>query len=661
MKTAKSKSFVLVIILFFIVLNGELQAQPQPTDVFREYKWTGPWVNGSSWQRVTDPDASHSGAAQFLPNPVNSITIYTTGAIKIEAYIERLQCHAGTFNKRIRLNGNSWIQIPEADAISPGTPDCYLTMIYPTVEIPLSHVNNGYNTLELTAGGQICHDFGWGQWLCYGVTFRVYYSASEPHPTGSMTSPVAGATIGENPTISATAVPGDYPIKQVDFIGYYEDWNYQGDNIWRQWQYIYYHGDIRKHLGTDHTSPYSIIWNTSWVPDQDQPIKIMARIVDTSDMVYMTEAVDNITFQREGISIKLHKCYDIPEKWQTRSGSTHSCHVDINEDLRNAVAAKMYICSWSGYYAESIGINGYQLVSNIGYLYNLSYNEITVPINYLVEGQNAPYTFSSTQEHGIEVQWPGLPLKVKYLLPPVGDFTHDLVVNFEDVKVLTDDWLVSDFVLTGLVSYYKFNGDANDSVNGNHATEVGGPTYNPGFHGQAIDLDGNDDYVDCGNDSSFNITDSITLSALIKGTFNNGWDGIIAKGYDWMLSRGIGDEAVFFCIGVGSVLGTTNINDNQWHHVVGVYDGLRLFLYVDGKLDGFKQASGSLMVSGSNVYIGGSASTSFNGLIDNVRIYNRALSVEEIRTLYSGPDIDLFNDFYINLKDFAVLADNWLH
>jgi hypothetical protein len=320
----------------------------------------------------------------------------------------------------------------------------------------------------------------------------------------------------------------------------------------------------------------------------------------------------------------------------------------------------MYICSWSGLYAQGIGINGYQLVYSIGYLYNLSYNEITVPINYLVEGQNPPYTFSSTPEHGIEVQWPGLPLKVKYLLPPVGDFTSDLVVNFEDVKVLTNDWLVDEFVLDGLVSRYKFDGDAGDSVGGNDGTEVGGPTYAAGLHSQAINLDGSNDYVNCGNDSSFNITDSITLSALIKGTFNNSWDPIIAKGLDWQLTRGMGNEAFFYCLGPGFIIGSTNINDDQWHHVVGVYDGLRLSLYVDGKLDSFKQASGSLMVSGSNLCIGGSASTSFNGLIDDVRIYNRALSVEEIRTLYSGPAIDLFNDFYINLKDFAVLAEHWL-
>jgi len=248
----------------------------------------------------------------------------------------------------------------------------------------------------------------------------------------------------------------------------------------------------------------------------------------------------------------------------------------------------------------------------------------------------------------------------EYIVPPMGDFTGDYVVDFEDLKILTDDWLVTDYVLTGLVSHYKFDGDANDSVNGNHGTEVGDPCYAPGMHGQAISLDGSGDYVDCGNDSSFDITGSITLSALIKGTFNSNWDPIISKGFNWQLTRGMGNEASFFCIGLGSLLGTTNINDDQWHHVAGVYNGSKMDLYVDGQLDASKSTSGSLSFSSSNVYIGGSPSASFNGLIDDVRIYDRALSADEIRTLYFGPATDLVNDYNINFRDFAILANNWL-
>lgn len=210
---------------------------------------------------------------------------------------------------------------------------------------------------------------------------------------------------------------------------------------------------------------------------------------------------------------------------------------------------------------------------------------------------------------------------------------------------LVENWLADEFVLDGLVSYYKFDGNADDSVGINDGTEVGNPTYAAGLHGQAIKLDGSGDYVDCGSDASFNITGSITLSVHIKGTFNNKLNNIVSRGWDWTLGRGMGNETAFYCQGLGYYLfGTVNINDNQWHHIVAGYDGSKMYLYVDGKLDVSKSVSGSMNVSGSNVYIGGGPTQSFNGLIDDARIYDYGLSANEVKTLYFGPPADLVSD-----------------
>jgi len=251
----------------------------------------------------------------------------------------------------------------------------------------------------------------------------------------------------------------------------------------------------------------------------------------------------------------------------------------------------------------------------------------------------------------------------EHAIPPVGDFTGDCFVNLEDLQVLTKDWLVSDYNLAGplsagLVSYYKFNGDATDSAGTNHATAVGGPAYTAGLHNQAIDLNGTGKYVNCGNDAGFNITDAVTLSIWLKGTFSDTWDSIIQKGYNWIVSRGTGDNAAFFCLGLGDVQGTANINDNKWHHVAAVYDGSKMCLYVDGRLDAVKSVSGSLNVSTSNVYIGGNTSQSFNGLVDDVLIYNRGLSKSEIEELAARTDLN--TDGTVNFRDFCLLADNWL-
>ncbi len=405
----------LTIYLFIIILlavNAVSLSAPQPGDIFREYKWNGPWQNASKWQRCTDPNATHSGAQAFLPNPINTIVIDDLqGVVKIEVLVERLQSHAGTHEKRIKINDNSWIDIPEADQIA-SNPECYMTMTYPSFEIPISHFNTGTNTFEFTNSGQKCHSFGWGQFIINGVTFRVYYSPSKPHPTGSITSPTPGSTIYDNPTITATASGPN--IVQVDFIGDYEDWNYEGDGIWKQWHYNYYRGQIQKHIGSDMTNPYSVTWNTDWLPDQNEPFRLMARIVDDTGMCYMTDEVNNITFERSQGYVKLYQCYDIPQKWSTRIGNTQSCHLDIPDLIANADAAQMFMSTWNGYTADEIGINDNVIVGHIGLDHHLSYDIFNVPLNYLTEGQNAPYTYASTEHHGIEVLWPGMPVKFKW-------------------------------------------------------------------------------------------------------------------------------------------------------------------------------------------------------------------------------------------------------
>ena len=104
--------YPLIAILTIMTTVSIANASPKPNDVFREHVWKGPYVNAGNWQRVTDPDASHAGAAEFLPNPVNSVTLENLeGAVRAELYIEQWGGHAGTSAKRLRLNDNAWIDI----------------------------------------------------------------------------------------------------------------------------------------------------------------------------------------------------------------------------------------------------------------------------------------------------------------------------------------------------------------------------------------------------------------------------------------------------------------------------------------------------------------------------------------------------------------------
>ena len=168
--------------------------------------------------------------------------------------------------------------------------------------------------------------------------------------------------------------------------------------------------------------------------------------------------------------------------------------------------------------------------------------------------------------------------------------------------------------------------------------------------GRVLCLDGDGDWVDCGNDMRLNIVAEITIACWVKvRKFDKPRQTIVSKGNSaWRLAR-VGANAVEFgCNGLalpdgisGALPGTANVNDGRWHHVAGIYDGTRICLYVDGRLDASSEASGRFNMESDKVLIGendGTSQRSFDGFLDDVRIYDYALSAAEIQALSSNPE-----------------------
>jgi len=158
----------------------------------------------------------------------------------------------------------------------------------------------------------------------------------------------------------------------------------------------------------------------------------------------------------------------------------------------------------------------------------------------------------------------------------------------------------------------------------------------------AINFDGNGDFISIGNPAQLNITGQITVAAWIKVTaFDKTSQAIVTKGSNtsWRLQRSASTNFVEFdCNGVGIVVGKKNVNDGQWHHIAGVYDGSRkIYLYIDGTRDDFQNVSpNNISTNSAHVYIGGNSEASgrwFNGIIDEVRVYNRALTQAQIQAI----------------------------
>ncbi len=374
-----------------------------------------------------------SGARQFLPNPVNSIQIGDLrGARKGEVVIEKLQSHAGTNAPRMRVNGNGWIAIPDpSPSLIPGRQgrkaptNAFLTMRYPVLQVPLSQLRQGGNKFEFLCQAKGGNDLGrlWPQFLIYGVIFRVYYNSNKPHTTATISNVRSGAILGSNPTFQiASNAAGN--IRQVDFVGHYDDVCWQGNGIERQWQYNFHYGKIGKHIGSTTSAPWTVRWNTKWVPTQLQPIHVVARITDKNGMIYVTPPVANLSLRRAKTVLK-YRNTNIPKHWQARYHTPFfECETNVTHNLKKAEAARMFLTTWNGVEGKEIGVNNRRLVPNIGKNHDLAYSQIPVPLGVLRSGRNTLYTRADTLHHGIEVQWPGPELLIRYDTPEAGASTQ---------------------------------------------------------------------------------------------------------------------------------------------------------------------------------------------------------------------------------------------
>jgi len=212
----------------------------------------------------------------------------------------------------------------------------------------------------------------------------------------------------------------------------------------------------------------------------------------------------------------------------------------------------------------------------------------------------------------------------------------------------------------GLVAYYALEGDVLDSSgNGLDGTlEIYGAgnaaTFADGVDGQAIDLlpstptDG--PYANCGADPMFDLVDEVTVGAWVNmRSIPDEWRAIIAKGDSaWRLSN-VGADPRFhfgFC-GYGArptthgIDGTIEVGFDEWHYVCGTYDitdGAKL--YVDGVLDVEIADTAGINVNTYDVTIGANMEDIgwkpwrlFDGLIDEIKVFDRALSADEVTAL----------------------------
>lgn len=206
-----------------------------------------------------------------------------------------------------------------------------------------------------------------------------------------------------------------------------------------------------------------------------------------------------------------------------------------------------------------------------------------------------------------------------------------------------------------LVAHYQAEGNALDATGVNHGTLMGGAGFAPGKIGQAFDFDGVDDYVSVPNHVSLDV-DAVTVAAWVRPeslgeirtsivwrgrsvelTTNNSFT-FIWQGTNVIWQVGTGGNKI-------TSLGSDELPLNQFTHIAGVYSGADYRLYVNGVLTAHVQNSDG-PVGGVHpsipMFIGASGILGvphryFDGQVDDLRIYNHALTPNEIAALVPEP------------------------
>jgi hypothetical protein len=186
--------------------------------------------------------------------------------------------------------------------------------------------------------------------------------------------------------------------------------------------------------------------------------------------------------------------------------------------------------------------------------------------------------------------------------------------------------------------------DSSGNTNTGTASNVNttGMAYASSQYEQGVDFDGVDDYVNAGNNSSLNITNALTVEAWIKYDNLDAGEGIIiakksgsvaGTGYAVSLRPTV-NRAYVYGGGIATNAYAATIVDSNWHHFVWTINGTTGKIYEDGIDITIGSSVVEINTTTNDLFIGAlqGTSTFFNGDIDNVRIYNQALTQARAET-----------------------------
>jgi hypothetical protein len=224
----------------------------------------------------------------------------------------------------------------------------------------------------------------------------------------------------------------------------------------------------------------------------------------------------------------------------------------------------------------------------------------------------------------------------------------------------------------GPVAYYAFeDGYADSSGNNLTGTPHGNAAivYDSARRSRVLHLDGATSYLDLGNNALFNFPGSFSAAFWIKvRKWNGDWDTILKKPDCYSFERHWDRSMLAFYHWPNFVPTAATLNaDSSWHHIAATFDGTTQSIYLDGFLVQSATSTGVVNTNSNHLYLGAAEGPTrfFSGSLDDVRIFDRALSSTEVAALVGaqadtgkvvGPVMDLEGNYELEVEVDAVVS-----
>ncbi|MBL7738170.1 MAG: hypothetical protein JNK14_03055 [Chitinophagaceae bacterium] len=354
----------------------------------------------------------------------------------------------------------------------------------------------------------------------------------------------------------------------------------------------------------DVTAPYTISWNTATITDGSHTLTARARDAagNTATSTPVVVTVQNNTQDTESPSVAI----------TSPTGGTVSGTINVNASA-----------------GDNVGVAGVQFLLD--------------GVNMGAEDMTAPYAIS-------------------WITTGIANGSHILTARARDAAGNTTTSAAVNVTVnnTNLVAAYGFNENTGTTANDNSGNNNTGTLTNgaawaaSGRFGSAILFDGTNDYININDANSLDLTNGMTLEAWVNPSNLTGFKTVICKDrstgnftYTMAANNNASNAnnqrpSSRMRIGSGNIVvtGTSKLTLNTWIHVASTYDGGTFRLYINGVQVSSAAVTGNITVTANPLRIGGTTALAgqyFAGLIDEVRIYNRALSQAEIQTDMNTP------------------------